>query len=315
MSRINLRFVYLITYLYLLLAALPLFGLYDDLNKYSSIREEVQRYMPIYTQKYGQSVKGVDYGVAILGGHIQKGGLGSTTRASFNGNNLLGSKNSQTAIGITVNGSLDDQLKFPLTENWESGEMPVGNANVTLKFETKELPVLPRRGMSKDSPELYQNTKVIYVTLKVEPLATKTVSEKEEATGWFEFDPSLRYDYENQVRALKNKYLAGKNLADMSEKELEDLARTMSAERREIGIKFKNATPEFLRAGIYARNMKKYGDKYGPTISYLRNVQGKSWKEIIDSASEPGGKDLWYITTPSYKLGELKNWFWGKKEK
>ena len=104
----------------------------------------------------------------------------------------------------------------------------------------------------------------------------------------------------------------------MSDGELEKLAREMNAERRAIGIKFKNATPEFLRKDIYERNMKKYGDKYGPTISYLRNVEGKWWKDIIKSASEPGGKDLWYITGPSYKLGEWRNWLsekvWGKEE-
>jgi hypothetical protein len=37
--------------------------------------------------------------------------------------------------------------------------------------------------------------------------------------------------------------------------------------------------------------MQRYGDKLGPTIEWLRN-QGKTWKQIIESASRPGGKDV-----------------------
>ena len=37
--------------------------------------------------------------------------------------------------------------------------------------------------------------------------------------------------------------------------------------------------------------MEKYGDKLGPTIEYLR-AQGKTWEQIIESATRAGGKDL-----------------------
>ena len=37
-------------------------------------------------------------------------------------------------------------------------------------------------------------------------------------------------------------------------------------------------------------NMADYGDELGPTIEYLRNAKNKSWDDIIESASRPGGR-------------------------
>ena len=42
---------------------------------------------------------------------------------------------------------------------------------------------------------------------------------------------------------------------------------------------------------IRKRNLEKYGDEFGPTVEWLRK-QGKTWEEIIESATRPGGKDL-----------------------
>jgi hypothetical protein len=50
-------------------------------------------------------------------------------------------------------------------------------------------------------------------------------------------------------------------------------------------------TPVDKLAEIYARNVQKYGDKLGPTIDWLRS-KGKSWDQIIESATRTGGKDL-----------------------
>ena len=61
--------------------------------------------------------------------------------------------------------------------------------------------------------------------------------------------------------------------------------------RRELGIKYKNLTPSDKLREIYARNVEKYGDKLGPSIDWLRK-KGKSWDDIIESASRTGGKDL-----------------------
>jgi len=51
------------------------------------------------------------------------------------------------------------------------------------------------------------------------------------------------------------------------------------------------AAPAPQPEAIYARNLEKYGDKLGPTVDWLR-AKGKSWEEIIESASRSGGKDL-----------------------
>ena len=61
--------------------------------------------------------------------------------------------------------------------------------------------------------------------------------------------------------------------------------------RRDIGTKYKSKTPPEFLEKIYERNLRDYRDKLGPTIEELRK-QGKTWEEIIESSSRPGGKDL-----------------------
>ena len=72
---------------------------------------------------------------------------------------------------------------------------------------------------------------------------------------------------------------------------LEQVARTVSKMRRDLGIKYKAITPQKELDRFFKRNIDKYGDKWGPTVEYLRS-QGKSWEQIIESAARPGGKDL-----------------------
>lgn len=74
-------------------------------------------------------------------------------------------------------------------------------------------------------------------------------------------------------------------------KSLESVARWAHAQRRALGVTYKGLTSAAELEVIYARNLAKYGDKLGPTIEYLRK-QGKTWGEIIKSASKPGGKDV-----------------------
>jgi hypothetical protein len=50
-------------------------------------------------------------------------------------------------------------------------------------------------------------------------------------------------------------------------------------------------TPSDLREQIYARNLEKYGDPLGPSIEWLVE-HGKTWEDIIESATRPGGKDI-----------------------
>jgi hypothetical protein len=71
----------------------------------------------------------------------------------------------------------------------------------------------------------------------------------------------------------------------------EDIARAMHAERRALGVTYKDVSPPELLERIYARNLTRYGDRLGPSIDWLRG-HGKTWDEIIASAIRPSGRDL-----------------------
>lgn len=71
----------------------------------------------------------------------------------------------------------------------------------------------------------------------------------------------------------------------------ETIARTLHAERRAIRVKYKDLTPKELRDKIYERNIERYGDPLGPSVDRLV-AQGKTWEDIIESASRTGGRDL-----------------------
>jgi RHS repeat-associated protein len=99
--------------------------------------------------------------------------------------------------------------------------------------------------------------------------------------------PPLRQAYVEAVSELKP-------MADSlraAGADTEAIARALHAERRAIGEQFKALTPADKLAEIYQRNLQKYGDKLGPTVDWLR-AQGKSWDQVIESATRTGGKDL-----------------------
>jgi RHS repeat-associated protein len=98
---------------------------------------------------------------------------------------------------------------------------------------------------------------------------------------------SLRSGYKAEVAALGSRE-ASMRAAGASD---EAIARSLHAERRAIGERYKNLTPEPLRSEIYKRNLEKYGDRLGPSVEWLLS-RGKSWKDIIESAKRTGGKDL-----------------------
>lgn len=124
-------------------------------------------------------------------------------------------------------------------------------------------------------------------TAQPRPQPKKVTPPAEEPPETDEQKPALRLEYEAAVKALKDK------VPVMRSQGMEDeaIARALHAERRELGVKYKGLTPPEKLAEIYARNLEKYGDKLGPTIEYLRD-KGKTWEQIIDSATRPGGKDL-----------------------
>jgi hypothetical protein len=67
----------------------------------------------------------------------------------------------------------------------------------------------------------------------------------------------------------------------------ETIARAIHAERRALSTRYKDLTPEPQRTQVHNRTVATYGDPLGPTIEQLR-AKGRSWDEIIESASRPG---------------------------
>ena len=93
----------------------------------------------------------------------------------------------------------------------------------------------------------------------------------------------LRSRYEAAVAALRAQVIAMRQAGAPAE----EIARAVHAERRSIAAHFKQQTPEPFRSLIQRRTLAIYGDPIGPTIEHLRAL-GRSWDDIIDSATRPG---------------------------
>lgn len=99
----------------------------------------------------------------------------------------------------------------------------------------------------------------------------------------------LRQAYEAEVAGLKEEAeaMAKSGASD------ESIARKMWERRREIGVKYKNVTPEPLRDYIYEVNTGRYKDPLGPSFDSLVKSAEKKMVEpyqmIIDSSSRPNG--------------------------
>lgn len=93
----------------------------------------------------------------------------------------------------------------------------------------------------------------------------------------------LRQQYETEVQNLK---AVGEKLLQEGKLE-EEVARILHQNRRDLGVKYKDVTPQPLRDYIYALNRARYGDELGPTYEYLTQERGKSNMDIINSASRP----------------------------
>jgi hypothetical protein len=94
----------------------------------------------------------------------------------------------------------------------------------------------------------------------------------------------LRLEYEAKVADLKR--YADRIPAGAKEADLKVLAEEANAARRQLGVEYKNVTPEPLRDFIYDVNKARYDDPLGPTVDFLRG-QRKSYHEIIESAARP----------------------------
>lgn len=99
--------------------------------------------------------------------------------------------------------------------------------------------------------------------------------------------PPLRQAYIKEVEGLAD---LEKTMRAAGSSE-EEIARALHNARREIGVNYKEMTPEPLRSEIFQRNIDKYGDPLGPTFDTLLK-RGKSLEDIIESAKRTGGRDL-----------------------
>lgn len=115
----------------------------------------------------------------------------------------------------------------------------------------------------------------------------------------------LRQAYEAEVAGLKQK---GEAMLAAGQAE-EAVARALNAERRAIGVRYKDVTPEPLREYIYELNMGRYQDPLGPDYDRLKAL-GKTDSEIIAGASKPnpdinkflGKFQEWLAAQPVAKL-------------
>jgi len=84
--------------------------------------------------------------------------------------------------------------------------------------------------------------------------------------------PAIRMQYMKRVKDLSK-------LADKMRKQgysSKEIAITLNKKRLALGRLFKNQTPKFMKDRAFKRNLREYGNKWGPDIKYLREVKNKS---------------------------------------
>ena len=99
--------------------------------------------------------------------------------------------------------------------------------------------------------------------------------------------PTLRQAYVQEVYDLQQSI----NSMRAAGTSTEDVAKFAYSERVNIKTKYRASTPPDILQAINERNMQKYGNEIGPTFDDLVS-KGKSYDQIIDSATRTGGGDL-----------------------
>ena len=115
---------------------------------------------------------------------------------------------------------------------------------------------------------------------KYSELQIKSIVEGLKGDG-FKNNP-LRQAYEEEVANLSKQ---GNDLLKQGTSK-KSVARTLNQARRDLGIKYKDATPQPLRNYIYDLNQERYGDPLGPKFEGMLR-DGKTYDQIIESASRP----------------------------
>ncbi|WP_202427583.1 hypothetical protein [Duganella margarita] len=148
-------------------------------------------------------------------------------------------------------------------------------------------------GSPKGSPDPIKPPDEGPNTKKQEALDAEAVAAREKAkkiSGQIGDDIKnhpLRQAYEAEVAGLKEEAeaMAKAGASD------ESIARAMWQRRRDIGVKYKNVTPEPLRDYIYEVNTGRYNDPLGPSFdSLVKSAEKKMldpYQTIIDSSSRP----------------------------
>jgi cell fate (sporulation/competence/biofilm development) regulator YmcA (YheA/YmcA/DUF963 family) len=91
----------------------------------------------------------------------------------------------------------------------------------------------------------------------------------------------LRQEYENAVKDLSN---YEKTLRSQGLKERE-IAKAMHQARRDLGVKYKDLTPDQLRDYIYEVNKNRYdGDPLGGSFEFFEEKYSGNYSKIIDGA-------------------------------
>jgi hypothetical protein len=99
-----------------------------------------------------------------------------------------------------------------------------------------------------------------------------------------------RYQYTNEVVSIPRRAEVKINDEGLSPY---DAANWAVEERLMIGKKYKDMMPTELQEETFARNMKAYGNQYGPpNADWYRINKGYSDSRIIQSAGKPGGADI-----------------------
>ena len=97
-----------------------------------------------------------------------------------------------------------------------------------------------------------------------------------------------RKAYEAEVESLAPKAEALKRQQGTSAEALEQIAKQLWEERRQLGARYKEATPKPLRDYIRELNMNRYsGDELGPSWDYMMDKYKGNYNEIIEASSRP----------------------------
>ncbi len=94
---------------------------------------------------------------------------------------------------------------------------------------------------------------------------------------------SLRSEYESKVAGL------GEQESALREQGVDDhdVAKAMHQARRDLGVQYKDATPEPLRDYIYEVNQERYADPLGPKFEDLVDKYNGDYDKIISAAKRP----------------------------